>query len=171
MLVGFFLVQNNLIINLRNIKVIGWMTLIFGIFLHISDKYKLEKNIRDNFSFRSAIIIGLFQILSIIPGVSRSGITISAARILKFKRYDAGKLSFLLSIPTLGAVTFFGLNKIIHSENLELASLNVAAIFLSFLFSLITIKFFLNFIKKFTLKIFVFYRLILGLIILIVSYL
>ena len=62
---------------------------------------KLEKNIDNNFNFKSAIIIGLFQVLSLIPGVSRSGITITAARILNFERFDAAKISFLLSIPTL----------------------------------------------------------------------
>ena len=79
MILGFLLVKTNLIVHLRNIKVIAWMTLIFGIFLFISDKFKLSKNIDENFKFKDAIIIGFFQVLSLIPGVSRSGITISAA--------------------------------------------------------------------------------------------
>ena len=104
MLIGFFLVETNLIENLRNIKVIAWTTLIFGILLYFSDKCDLNKNIESNFSFKSAIFIGTFQILSLIPGVSRSGITLSAARILNFNRFDSAKISFLLSLPTLGAV-------------------------------------------------------------------
>ena len=63
-------------------------------------------------SIKSAILIGLFQIISLIPGVSRAGITITGARFLKFSRYDAAKISFLLSIPTLAAVSFFGLNNL-----------------------------------------------------------
>ena len=99
MLFGFFLVQTNLIEKLRNIEIIGWTTLLFAILLYISDKFELKNNIDKNFSYKSAIIIGLFQILSLIPGVSRSGISITAARFLNFKRLDAAKISFLLSKP------------------------------------------------------------------------
>ena len=171
MIVGFILIQTNLIENLRNIEIIGWTTVIFGILLYISDKYKLEKNINYNFNYKSAIFIGLFQILSLIPGVSRSGITITAARILNFKRFDASKISFLLSIPTLGAVSIFGLKNIIYSENVSLSILNIFLIFLSFIFSFITIRFFLKYIQKFNMNIFVMYRLLLGAIILFNVYL
>ena len=106
MIVGFIMVETNIIEKLRNIKIIGWTTLIFGILLYVSDKFKFEDNLENNFTYKSAIIIGFYQILSLIPGVSRSGITITAARFLNFKRFDAAKISFLLSIPTLGAVSF-----------------------------------------------------------------
>ena len=170
-LIGYFLVQTNLIQELRNIKVIGWMTFVFGILLFISDRFKLQNNIKQNFGIKSAMIIGIFQILSLIPGVSRSGITISAARLLCFKRYDAAKISFLLSIPTLGAVSIFGLKNIIFSSNLNYSILNIVSILLSFIFSYITIKYFLKYIKKFSLKLFVIYRIILGLILLSFAYL
>ena len=110
MIVGFFLVKTNLIEKIRSIEIIGWTTLIFGILLYISDKFKLEKNLSLDFNYKVALIIGLFQILSLIPGVSRSGITITAGRFLGFKRFDASKISFLLSIPTLGAVSVYGLS-------------------------------------------------------------
>ena len=170
-LIGYFFVQINLIQELRNIKVIGWMTFIFGILLFISDRFKLQNNIEQNFNIKSAMVIGIFQILSLIPGVSRSGITISAARLLCFKRYDAAKISFLLSIPTLGAVSIFGLKNIIFSSNLNYSILNIVSILLSFIFSFITIKYFLKYIKKFSLKLFVIYRIILGLILLSFAYL
>ena len=143
----------------------------FGILLYIADKFKLQKKINNDLSYKSAIFIGFFQVLSLIPGVSRSGITITAARFLQFERYDSAKISFLLSIPTLGAVSIFGLNNLINSESLEFSFLNLLSITLSFMFSLITIKFFLSFIQKFSLKIFVIYRIFLGLILLYLSYL
>ena len=90
------------------------------------------------------------------PGVSRSGITITAARFLKFKRYDAAKISFLLSIPTLGLVSIYGIQNLIFEENINLSHLNILSIFLSFIFSFITIKFFLRYIQKFSLNIFIF---------------
>ena len=168
---GFFLVLTNLIEELRNIKIIGWTTLIFGIFLYLSDKFKLEKTIESDFTFRSAIIIGLIQIFSLIPGVSRSGVTITAARVLKFNRVDAAKISFLLSIPTLGAVSIFGMKNIFLSDNLSFSMLNLISIFFLFIFSLFTIKYFLEYINKFSLGLFVIYRIFLGIILLLIAYL
>ena len=167
---GIILIETNLIDALRNIKIIGMMTLIFGILLFISDKFKLNENIDNDFTLKTVIIIGLCQILSLIPGVSRSGITITAARLLNFKRFDAAKISFLLSIPTLGAVSVFGVKNIIFSGDLNFSTLNLFSITFSFIFSLITIKYFLNYIKSFSLSLFVIYRVILGIILLTLAY-
>ena len=171
MIVGFLLVETGVIDQIRNIKIIAWTTLIFGFLLYLSDKFKLEKNLEKNFSYKSAIFIGLFQILSLVPGVSRSGIAITAARLLNFKRVDAAKISFLLSIPILSAVSFFGLKNLIISENIYFTKLNLVSIFLSFLFSLITIKYFLRYLIKFNLNIFVFYRIFLALVLFAIAYL
>ena len=171
MVVGVFLVQTNLIEKIRNIEIIGWTTFVFGILLYVSDKFKLNKNIENNFNFKSAVFVGLFQVLSLVPGVSRSGITITAARLLNFKRFDSLKISFLLSIPTLAAVSIFGLKNLISNENIDLTMFNIVSIILSFIFSLITIKFFLKYVRTFNLNIFVIYRLILGLLLIFLSYL
>lgn len=171
MIFGFFLVESGMIEKIRNLKLIAWTTLTFGILLYISDKFKLVKNISKNFTYKSAIVIGFFQIFSLIPGVSRSGVAITAARFLNFKRLDAAKISFLLSIPILGAVSVFGIKNLILYEDAYLTKLNLISIILSFLFSLITIKYFLYYIKKFNLNIFVYYRTLLGLILLIIAYL
>ena len=171
MLTGFLLVKFELINQLRNLQVIGWTTIIFGILLYISDKFSVENKIDNNFTIKSAIIIGVLQIFSLIPGVSRSGITITAARILKFNRFDSAKISFFLSIPTLAAVSFFGFKNLYISNNLDFSALNLTSIFLSFVFSFITIKFFLNYIKNFNLNVFVVYRIILGIFLLIIAYL
>ena len=171
MIVGYLLVETNLIEKLRDIKVIGWTTVIFGILLYISDKFKLDKNIENNFNLKSALFIGLFQILSLVPGVSRAGIAITAGRFLSFNRFDASKISFLLSIPTLGAVSIYGLSNIISSESFEISRLSLFAILFSFIFSFLTINYFLKYIKKFSMNIFVIYRLFIGLILLYFAYL
>ena len=171
MILGFLLIQTDLISELRNIKVIGWMTLLFGVLLYISDKFNMHKNIESDFTYRSALMIGFFQMISLVPGVSRSGITITAARLLKFNRYDAAKISFLLSIPTLAVVSIFGIKDIVSAENMNISFLNLFSILLSFVFSLITIKYFLQYIKSFSLDIFVIYRVILGIVILAFAYL
>lgn len=171
MIIGFLLAESELIEKIRNLEIIAWTTLIFGILLYFSDKFKLEKNIKKNFTYRSAIFIGFFQILALIPGVSRSGIAITAARLLGFKRIDAAKISFLVSLPVLGAVSFFGFKNLIVEENINFTILNLISVVLSFFFSLITIKYFLKFINKFNLNVFVYYRVLLGLILLILAYL
>ncbi len=170
-LVGYILVKFDLIDQIRNIKTIGWTTLIFGILLYFADRFKTIKNMENNFSYKKAIFVGIFQVFSLIPGVSRSGVTITAARFLKFERVDSAKISFLMSIPTLAAVSFFGIYNLVESDDLIFSSINLLSVFLSFLFSLVTIKYFLKYIKNFSLNIFIVYRILLGIIILFLSYL
>ena len=169
--IGYILYQTGLIEKLRDLKVIGWMTLVFGILLYISDKNKISQKIESNFTNNSAIIFGLFQVLALIPGVSRSGITITAGRILGFNRFDSAKISFFLAIPALFAASTIGSYKIYAEGSLELNFLAIIAVIFSFIFSYITVAVFLNFVKKFSLKVFVIYRIILSLIILTVVYL
>ena len=168
-LFGYILYSTELIYHLRNIKIIAWTTLFFGIILYFADQRKIDKNIFTNLDVRSIIFIGLFQILALIPGVSRAGITMTAARFLNFNRVDSGKISFLLSIPALSGASFLGLWDI-PSEAIEINTLIIIAIIFSFLFSYLTVKFFLNYINKFSLKIFVFYRILIGLILLSIIY-
>ena len=169
--VGFMLYQTGLINHLRNLEVIGWMSLIFGILLYISDKSKITKKIDNEFTNKSAIFIGMFQVIALIPGVSRSGITITSGRILGFNRFDSAKISYFLSIPTLAAASMLGIYNIYKEGSAELNFLAIIAVIFSFIFSYITIAIFLNFIKKFTLNIFITYRIILSLLILAVVYL
>ena len=170
-LIGYFVVNYNLAPGLRTYKIIGWTTLIFGIFLYFSDKFKTNLNIKKNFTTKKAVIIGLFQTLALIPGVSRSGIIITGARILNFKREDAAKISFLMSIPALAGTGIFGIYALIDQNNIFLSINSIVTIFLSFLFSYLSIKYFLIYLKKFNLNIIVGYRLVLGLIILSLVYL
>ncbi len=169
--VGFILYKTGLINNFRSLEIIGWMSLIFGIFLFISDKMKITKNIEKHFNNKSAIIIGLFQVLALIPGVSRSGITITLGRFLGFNRYDSAKISFFLSIPTLFAASTLGMYNIYKEGSPELNFLAIISIIFSFIFSYLTISFFLKFIRTSSLNIFVIYRLIFSLFILAVVYL
>ena len=80
--------------------------------LYISDKSKVTKKIDKEFTNKSAVFIGLFQVLALIPGVSRAGITITSGRMLGFNRFDSAKISFFLSIPTLAAASILGIYNI-----------------------------------------------------------
>ena len=160
----FLLIKFDLIDNLRNIKIIGWTTLFFGIVLYLSDLKATKNKINSDFNLKCAIIIGLFQILALIPGVSRSGITISTARFLQFERSEAAKITFWLSIPTLGAIGFYNIQNLIQTNNLTITIENNFAMLVSFIFSLLTIKYFIKYLQNFSMLIFVIYRLILGII-------
>ena len=168
---GYVLYETGLIHELRSLEVIGWMSLIFGIILYISDKSKVTKKIDTEFTNKSAVFIGLFQVLALIPGVSRSGITITSGRMLGFSRLDSTKISFFLSIPTLTAASILGIYNIYKEESVELNFLAIIAVIFSFIFSYITIALFFNFIKKFSLSIFIIYRILLSLFILGIVYL
>ena len=170
-IIGYILIELKIISNLRTIEIMGWTTIIFGILLYISDKFKIKLKMKNNFTFRNAIIIGFYQTLALIPGVSRSGIIITGARFLKFNRIDAAKISFLLSIPALGAWSLYGCFDLIKQNDQILTLSSILTAFLSFVFSYITIKYFLIYLKKFNLNLFVIYRLILGIILLSIVYL
>ena len=166
---GYILHKTELIDLLRNIKIIAWTTLFFGIILYFADQKKIDQNLSTNLNLRSIIFIGLFQILALIPGVSRAGITITAARFLNFNRVDSGKISFLLSIPALAGASFLGI-KDVFNESIEINYIVSIAVILSFLFSYTTVKFFLNYLNKFSLNIFVIYRIIISLILFAIIY-
>jgi len=159
------------LINLveNNLKIIAWTTLIFGIVLYLADKSKFDKKISTDLNFKTILYIGLFQILALIPGVSRAGITITAARLFKFNRFDSSKISFLLAIPAIAGASVLQLKTAIE-QNLELNYLIILSITLSFLFSYFTVKYFLEYINKFSLNIFVIYRIIISIILFIIIY-
>ena len=166
---GYILHSTELIHLLRNIKVIAWTTLIFGIILFFADQRKINQNIHTNLNIKSIIFIGIFQILALVPGVSRAGITMTAARFLKFNRVDSSKISFLLSIPALAGASFLGL-KDAFNQSIEINYLILVAVILSFLFSYMTVKFFLSYINKFSLNIFIIYRIIISFILFYIIY-
>ena len=169
--VGYVLYESGLIQQLRNLEVVGWMSLLFGILLYLSDKREIRSTIENNFTNKSAIIFGLFQVLSLIPGVSRSGITITAGRALGFNRYDSAKISFFLAIPALAAASILGIYNIYKEGSSELNFLAIIAVIFSFIFSYFTITLFFKFVRKFSLSVFVLYRIVLSLLILGIVYL
>ena len=168
-LVGFIIHYTELIYIFRNINVIASTTLFFGIILFFADQRKTDSNFSTDLNLKSIIFIGFFQILALIPGVSRAGITITAARFLRFNRVDASKISFMLSIPALAGASFLGL-KDIFNQTIEINYLILVAVILSFFFSYMTVKFFLIYINKFSLNVFVVYRILLAFVLMMIIY-
>ena len=168
-ILGAIIYKTGLINYFRNIEVIAWTTLIFALLLYIADKFENKKKIETDLKLKSILIIGLFQILALIPGVSRSGIVITAGRFLNFSRYDSTKISFYLSIPAISGASFLSLRSLVD-KNIDLNLIVLVSILLSFIFSYLTIKYFLIFVKKFTLNTFVIYRIILSAILFLIIY-
>ena len=168
-IVGYFFYSSGLIENLRNLKVIAWTTLIFGILLFIADRSSIKNKIDTSLSLKNILIIGIFQILAVIPGVSRSRIIITASRFLNFDRVDSSKISFYLSIPALAGASILSLKDVMNA-NIDLNILFLYSIIFSFIVSYLTIKYFLIYVKNFNLNIFVYYRTFLALILFVIAY-
>ena len=166
-IVGFLIKITGLNIFLQDIKVVAFATLFFSIVLYFSDKTKVTIQFDKNISNQNALLIGLAQVLALIPGTSRSGITISCARFLGFSRVDSAKFSFLISIPVLFAACVLGFGDVVFEPNNQIIILIVFGFFVSLLTSLLCIKVFLKFVENNSLNLFVVLRIILGTVLLI----
>ena len=164
---GFLIKITGLNIFLQDIKVVAFATLFFSIVLYFSDKTKVTIQFNKNISNKNALLIGLAQVLALIPGTSRSGITISCARFLGFSRVDSAKFSFLISIPVLFAACVLGFSDVVFEPNNQIIILIIFGFFVSLVTSLLCIKVFLKFVENNSLNLFVVLRIILGTVLLI----
>ena len=166
---GYFFISFGIINILRNIEVIGWSTLVFGLLLYYADSFKVARNLDKDLNTKNILIIGMMQVLSLMPGVSRSGIIITIGRLLNFNREDSVKISFFLSIPALLGASIISI-KDVTNESFEFNILLLISILVSFIFSYLTIKYLLIYVQKFSMKIFVVYRIILSFFIFFIIY-
>ena len=161
--IGFgFYVNRYMGADLRTLEIIGWATLCFGVLLFIADKINMTVRKMEHISFGGAFFIGLMQAVSLVPGTSRAGITMTAARFLGVERQDAARFSLLLSIPTIigaGVLKGFELS-ISANEILFYDVLTVTG--LSFLFALMAISLLMVWLRRASFTPFVIYRVLLG---------
>ncbi|MEM8987743.1 MAG: undecaprenyl-diphosphate phosphatase [Pseudomonadota bacterium] len=146
----------------RSAEVIAWATIIFAIPLFIADKYAPRLRQVEDMTWRRALLIGGAQLFAIVPGASRSGVTITAARALGFTRPEAARFSMLLAIPTISAFGLFSALELAGQG--DVGRLSDAAIVagLSFLSAYGAIFVFMKWLEKADMTLFVFYRLALG---------
>lgn len=156
--------------GLRSLEIIAWANLGFGILLYISDRYVPMTRQFGSIGFRDAMVIGLFQALALIPGTSRSGVTMTAARFLGFDRVDGARFSLLLSIPTILAAGALASVKLIEVGDAALTSQALTAAALAFISALVAIAAMMAWLRHAGFGPFVGYRLILGIILLAVAY-
>ena len=153
--------------NLRTINTIAFMTIVFALLLYFAERRNYEnKNSFATLSFFTIIFIGFMQTLAIMPGVSRSGIVITAALLLNYSREDSIKIAFLLSIPAIFMATVYQSMQLYEVGDIEILNEHLLGMILSFIFSYITIHLFISTINKISFTPYIVYRIALGLLLL-----
>ncbi len=149
--------------NMRSVFSIALMTILFAVILYLADLKKKEVVTKfANISIYTIVFIGFMQTLAIMPGVSRSGIVITAALLANFSREDSIKIAFLLSIPAIFMATVYQSMQLYEVGNIEILNEHLLGMILSFIFSYITIHLFISTINKISFTPYIIYRLILG---------
>lgn len=142
----------------RTPAVLATMMVVIGILMWYSEKRASQNRDIKKMSLRDAITVGFAQALALVPGTSRSGVTISAGLLLNYNREDAARFSFLLSIPVIAGAAVLKLKQFFHGvPHNEIAPLIFGTIF-SALFGFLSIKYFMRYLQQNTLKAFVWYR-------------
>jgi undecaprenyl-diphosphatase len=169
-LVGLALKLSGLNDLLRSTAVIGWTMLLFGIVLYWADQTGPIVKRAENWSLKDAIIMGLWQTLALIPGTSRSGITITAGRQLGYDRESAARLSMLMSIPTILASGALLSVEVVQDADMSIVrDAGIAAVF-AFLAALAALKLMFKLLKSVSFTPYVIYRVILGVVLLVIAY-
>ena len=156
--------------GIRGIEIIAWTTLGFGILLYVADKVGMTVRRLEHVHVPDAVIIGLAQVLALIPGTSRSGITMTAARMLGFERTDAARFSMLLSIPAIAGAGLLKGKELYESGNVALTADAGLAAGLAFVSALVAISAMMAWLRRASFTPFVAYRILLGLFLLAVAY-
>jgi len=154
----------------RSIAIIGWTTLIFGIALYIGDRLGLTVRRTEHMQLPDAVIIGSAQAIALIPGTSRSGITMTAARILGYERGEAARFSMLLSIPTIVAAGTLAVRDILRLDQPLVTTEAIYAAGLSFVTALIAIALLMRWLRNASFTAFAVYRVGLGIFLLAAAY-
>ena len=155
---------------LRSITVIAWATILFGLLLWWSDQHGRSEKTAGDWTAREAVALGLWQAIALIPGTSRSGITITGARFLGYRRHDAARLSMLMSIPTIMASgALLGLETAMDANTALLRDGAIAA-FLAFLAALLALSLMMRLLRSVSFTPYVIYRLGLGAVLLWIAY-
>ena len=146
---------------LRSPALIALTLVVFGVVMYLSERFRKTKNM-DKLSIRDALMIGVAQAVAIVPGVSRSGITISAGLAAGLKRDEAARFSFLLSIPVIAGAAMLEARHMAWAGTDTEVALIAAGFAASFVTGMVVLRSLIRFLKSFTLNVFVYYRFVLA---------
>ena len=155
---------------MRSTAVIGWAMLIFGLYLYWADQTGPQDRTAERWSIKHAAIMGLWQAVALIPGTSRSGITISAARQLGYARHDAAKLAMLMSIPTILASGVVLGADVMLTANAAAARDGAIAAGFAFVAALLALGIMMRLLRTVSFTPYVIYRVVLGIVLLGIAY-
>lgn len=155
---------------MRSIAVIGWTMLIFGIVLYWSDQAGASERTMKDWDLRDAMVMGVWQAIALIPGTSRSGITITGARFLGYARHDAARLAMLMSIPTIIESGTLLVGESAYNANIGLLRDGAIAASFAFIAALLSLVLMMRLLRSVSFTPYVIYRVILGLALLFIAY-
>ena len=162
-LVGFIMEVSGAIDSVRSVAVIGWSTILGGLLLWLGDRFGSERRDASGWSTRDALIMGISQAVALVPGVSRSGVTMTAARTLGFRRDESARLSLLMAVPIIIAAGAAEITRVIANGRFEIGGELVVGAVLSCLAAFATLGVMMRMFRtSWTMLPFVVYRLILG---------
>jgi undecaprenyl-diphosphatase len=156
----------------RNLYVIGVMLIVVGLVMAAADYFGRERKNIAQMSWADALIVGISQALAVVPGTSRSGITISAGRFRDVTRESAARFSFLLSTPAITAAALQDARELVHAGGIpaEMRLPYIAGVLVSAVVGLVVIAFFLKYLRNHTFSVFVWYRVIFGIMLLALAF-
>ena len=166
---ALYLKKSGIADNLRSIELIGWTAIIYAVLMYLADRFGPRLKAMEDMTFAPAIAIGVAQALALIPGTSRSGVTMTAARALGFERAEAARFSFLLGIPAIAGAGLFTVLEFLEAGE-PVPSDALLAAFLTFFSALAAIAFLMALVKRMSFLPFVLYRLALGALLLYLAY-
>ena len=168
--VGLLLSLSGLADAMRSVAVIGWAMLGFGLVLYWFDRRGADMKTSADWTLSDALVMGLWQVLALIPGTSRSGITITGARALGYGREGAARLAMLMSIPTILAAGTLSAIEVISNANAALARDGAIAAVFAFLSALLALTLMMRLLRSVSFTPYVIYRVCLGTILLWIAY-
>ncbi len=169
-LFGILLKLTGLDDMMRSVKVIGWTMLVFGVVLYVVDQRGAQVKSAGDWNLRDAVILGLWQAVALIPGSSRSGMTISGARALGYERSDGAKIAMLMSIPVIFASGVLLGSEVVATANAQAARDGAIAAGFSFVSALLALSLMMRLLRSVSFTPYVIYRVVLGLALLGIAY-
>ncbi|QUL37105.1 undecaprenyl-diphosphate phosphatase [Erythrobacter sp. JK5] len=158
---GLFLKLGGFLEGFRSTDLVATNLIVYGVLLGLADRFGRQEKSFEDVTLRDAILVGLAQALALIPGTSRSGSTMTAARALGYKRVEAARFSFLLAIPAVAGAGLLAVLDLAEASVQMQADALIAGV-MTFVAAFLTMAFLMNFLKRASMLVFVAYRIAMG---------
>lgn len=158
---GIKIVEGDLLESIRFTDLVATNLIVYGILLGLADHFGKDEKSFEQMTWRDGLIVGAAQALALVPGTSRSGVTMTAARFLGYGRFEAARFSFLLSIPAVAGAGVLIIPDLLEAEAALLQEAVITGV-MTFIAAFATMAFLMNFLKRASMMVFVLYRIAMG---------